>query len=184
MKLEGYSNYEIYPETGQVWSYKSNRFIGAKHHTGYWIVSLMSDNGYRKMWLLHRLIWTAVNGEIPKGFQINHIDEDKSNNTIFNLNLMTVIENANWGNGNERRSKSLTNNPLKSKSVVSLKGNEIVMYFPSIREVERKLGFRSGNISSCCKGRQSYKTIGGYKWQYVDDYLADWWEQEMERIEF
>ena len=57
--------------------------------------------------------------------------------------------------------------------------------FDTVTEGAKYYNVKSAShISSCCKGRQSYKTIGGYKWQYVDDYLADWWEQEMERIEF
>ena len=175
MKLEGFSNYEIYPEEGKVWSYKSNRFIGAKHHTGYWVVSLMSDNGYCEMWLLHRLIWTTVNGEIPQNFQINHIDENKNNNTIFNLNLMTPQENTNWGTGNERRGKS------KSLSVIAIKDNLPQILFPSLNGADQ-YGFDHSKISKCCRGLNN--THKGYQWQYVDDYLADWWEQEMERIEF
>ena len=176
MKLEGYSNYEIYPETGQVWSYKRNRFISPRiDKRGYYTCLLYNDNKEKIHWRLNRLIWTAVNGEIPEGLQINHIDEDKSNNTISNLNTMTPRENINWGTGNERRSKT------HSIPVIGTKDKITFIYFPSATSAEIK-GFDHRHISSCC--RKSRKTHKGYQWQYVDDYLADWWEQEMERIEF
>ena len=45
-------------------------------------------------------------------------------------------------------------------------------------EAERR-GYGAGNVCNCCKGKLSY--YKGYKWQYVDDYLADWWEEEMDK---
>lgn len=176
MKLEGYSNYEIYPEEGKVWSYKRNKYIGAQHrNTGYVSAPLTNDNGVVKMWLLHRLIWTVVNGEIPEGMEINHIDENKNNNIISNLNLMTPKENANWGTGIERQSKT------KSIPVIASKEGIVYKIFASAKEADN-YGFDHSKISKCCRGLNN--THKGYQWQYVVDYLADWWEQEMERIEF
>lgn len=37
---------------------------------------------------LHRDIWKHFNGEIPKGYDIHHIDEDRHNNKIDNLVLV------------------------------------------------------------------------------------------------
>lgn len=41
---------------------------------------------------LHRHVWTYHNGTIPKGYEVHHIDEDKSNNDISNLQLLTKAE--------------------------------------------------------------------------------------------
>lgn len=43
----------------------------------------------------HRTIWTAFNGEIPKGMQINHINGIKSDNRMENLELCTGKQNMN-----------------------------------------------------------------------------------------
>lgn len=177
MKLEGYDNYEIYPETGQVWSYTRKKFIGSKNG-GYWKVGLTDNNGVGKTFFLHRLIWKIVNGVIPNGMQVNHIDENKDNNSIVNLNLMTPKENTNWGTGTERSSKTRLNLPQMSKSIIGLKDGEIKLYFSSTQEAGRN-GFQHSHISKCCKGIHNHHK--GYQWQYQDDYLADWWEQEMEK---
>lgn len=43
---------------------------------------------------------------IPKGLQINHKDENKENNCIENLELMTNKENCNYGSRNARISRT------------------------------------------------------------------------------
>ena len=170
MKLEGYSNYEIYPNEGKVWSYKTKRFIEYKEKTNqYWYVRLSDDNGNKKKWRLHRLIWTIVNGEIPKGLEVNHLDEDKDNNSNSNLNLMTHQQNNNWGTINKRRAKKL-NNPV----VLFYGANNITVY-PSTMEVERKLGIKHQTISNRCYNGKEYN---GMYFQYMDDYLADWFNKE------
>ena len=47
---------------------------------------------------------------------------------------------------------------------IDIKTNEIIKEFPSIKEVERQLGFGENAIRHCCKGRT--KTSCGFKWQY------------------
>ncbi len=42
-----------------------------------------------KMRLAHHLVWEAVNGPIPEGFEIHHLDHNKQNNDIENLKLVT-----------------------------------------------------------------------------------------------
>ena len=37
---------------------------------------------------LHRVIWEEVNGEIPEGYQIHHIDNNPENNNIENLEMI------------------------------------------------------------------------------------------------
>ena len=110
-------------------------------------------------------MWTVVNGDIPEGMEVNHIDENKQNNSISNLNLLTKTENLNWGTHNERAAKNKLNHTNLSKAVVALKNGNIVMYFPSTMEAKRIGGYNSGHIASCARGeRKSHK---GYEWRYV-----------------
>ena len=43
---------------------------------------------------VHRIIWETFNGEIPDGYVIDHIDCDKLNNSLSNLQLVTQSENC------------------------------------------------------------------------------------------
>lgn len=130
----------------------------SKNKCGYLIVFLYK-NGIKKTCKVHRLVWMAFNGEIPEGYEINHINEDKTDNRLENLSLMSHKDNINWGTRTERMAKS------KSKSVFQydLNGN-LIKEFPSTIEVERQLGFSQGNISLCCTGK--YKTCGGFIWKF------------------
>lgn len=159
MRIEGFNNYEICPEEGKIWSYNRNRYVGAKNRNGYWQVNLMDDN--KNVWhtYIHRVIWTAVNGEIPEGYQVNHIDEDPSNNAINNLNLMTCKENINYGTGKARKTKT------QSKAVVGLKDNKVVLTFASVNEAARN-GFAAARVSDCCNGKQK-KEYKGYLWKFA-----------------
>lgn len=160
-QIPNYSNYVILPNEGLVYSLKRNRFIGNKHSkTGYWQCTLYGDNGSIWDTSFHRFIYEAVYGPIPEGLQVNHIDENPSNNVISNLNLMTPKENINWGTRNERVAKT------KSKPVGAYKNGILQFTFSSTREAERN-GFHSGAISNCCRGIH-YKTYKGYEWRYIE----------------
>lgn len=145
-------------------------------YNGYQQVHLYK-NGKGKMLYVHRLVYEAFIGEIPKGMQVNHKDENKQNNILSNIDtLMTCKENINWGTRNKRSSKSLTNNPKKSKSVIqkSLEG-EVIKVWTSVNEVQRQLGYDNGSISACCRGGcykkgkwVNIKQMYGFIWQYTD----------------
>lgn len=43
--------------------------------------------------LAHTVIWRAWNGEIPKGYEVDHEDNDRLNNKLSNLQLLTKSQN-------------------------------------------------------------------------------------------
>lgn len=45
-----------------------------------------------KMRLLHHVVWEAAHGNIPEGYEIHHIDCNKKNNDLENLELLTVSD--------------------------------------------------------------------------------------------
>lgn len=57
----------------------------------------------KSQFLVHRIIWEMINGPIPDGMEIDHIDLDPWNNRIENLRLATHMENmANQGIRNSK----------------------------------------------------------------------------------
>ena len=163
--FKDFTKYEVYSD-GRIWSYKTKRFLKPKiNKYGYKEVSLSDNECKIKTYRLNRVVYEAVTGEaIPEGMQVNHINEDKTDNRFCNLNLMTQKENINWGSHNTRVSKSNTNNPKCSKKVGAYKDDELVMTFPSLGEAQRQ-GFYTSGIYACCVGKM--KTYKGYTWKYL-----------------
>lgn len=163
-QIPNFSDYVVIPNEGLIWSKKRKKFIGNKNQNGYYQTVLTDDNGKETKGCLHRFIYKAVNGPIPESLQVNHLDENKSNNSIFNLNLLTPKENLNFGTRNKRAGKALTNHPGMSKPVGAFINGELKLTFPSINEAGKN-GFNQGNVVSCCQGeRKSHK---GYEWKYI-----------------
>lgn len=87
-KIKGFKNYFI-SKSGVV--IKRNVLKqNSRNGKGYVTVTLKGKQRY-----LHRLLWEAFVGEIPKGYEIDHIDTDPTNNKLENLRLVTHKENCN-----------------------------------------------------------------------------------------
>lgn len=65
---------------------------------GYHQVELRLD-GKTVATKVHRVVWIAHRGEIPAGLEINHIDANKTNNSLDNLELVTRLENMQHAHG-------------------------------------------------------------------------------------
>lgn len=129
--------------------------------TGYLCVGLCKP---LKMYLIHRLVAKAFIHNPDNLPQVNHKDENQTNNHVDNLEWCTQLYNLNYGTRNKRARESLLNHPDKSKKVYqyTLDG-KFVKEWESTQECGRN-GFDQQNISSCCRGER--KTHRGYKWTY------------------
>lgn len=120
-------------------------------------------NRKAKVFKVHRLVWEAFNGPIPKGMQVNHINENKSDNRLENLNLMTPKENVNWGTGIKRRAAK------KSKSIIQkdLSG-KVIRVWQSEQDIVDYLKVASAShISACCHGKRT--KAHGFLWSFKED---------------
>lgn len=122
---------------------------------GYLMVFLYKD-GERKMHTVHKLVMAAFVGPRPEGYDINHIDEDKTNNRVDNLEYCTHRENNNWGTRTERVTAANTNGKL-SRPVLEFDQFADLAWakcWPSANEAGRA-GYNIGNVSLCCNGKRS-----------------------------
>ena len=149
-----------------------------KRKDGYFQVRLWK-NGEYKTCSLHRLVAQTFLPNPENLPQVNHKDEDKTNNFVFlnedgsvdkeksNLEWKTPKGNCNHGTRNERMRKALTNGKKSKKVLQFTLDRELIREWPSIMECERN-GFDSGAVCKCCNGKQ--KTHKGFRWMYADDY--------------
>jgi len=74
-------------------TYAGRKLKGSQNQYGYIRVSLCKDG--RKVYRsIHQLVVMAFLGPYPDGKQVNHIDGDKTNNRIDNLEYVTSSENS------------------------------------------------------------------------------------------
>lgn len=132
----------------------------------------MDKNGYQRVrlyknsigtnFLIHRLV--AIHFiENPQNLpEVNHIDEDKTNNRIENLEWCSTQYNINYGSGLIRRSKS------KRKSVVQYDLNgTLIKIWESPIVIEEELNINRRQIYNCCQSKR--KTAGGFTWEYLNN---------------
>lgn len=93
---------------GQIYSYHFKNYLkGSFDKDGYVVTKLKCIDGKQRMFRWHRVIWVFFYGTIPEDKEINHLDENKQNNTLGNLSLVSHKENCNWGSISERISVKL-----------------------------------------------------------------------------
>lgn len=92
--IQNYPNYMINSK-GEIYSLKPKRIVKLVQsvaRNGYKVVCL-SNNGKQKTIYVHRLVANAYFGAPEKGMQINHIDGNKHNNDVSNLEYVTAQYN-------------------------------------------------------------------------------------------
>lgn len=137
-----------------------------KNRYGYLYVALWKE-GKRKQYMIHRLVASAFLNNADNLPEINHKDEDKTNNTVDNLEWCDRSYNCNYGTRNKKISEKMTNSSKLGKSVIGInKVSGLIVEFPYVREASRQTGINSGNICACCNGKK--KSAGGYIWFYAD----------------
>ncbi len=90
---------------------------------------------------LHRHNWIKKNGQIPNGYELHHKDENKLNNDVSNLELLTTSEHT-------RLHSLLINGSHNNKKLKHIPSGKI---FPSISAAEREFNFVKGTLQQKIK---------------------------------
>ena len=167
--IEGYEGLYQISDKGRVKSLKfgKEKILSLKRDKKNYLRIILWKNGKNKTYQVHRLVAKSFIPNPDNLPQINHIDENPSNNNVENLEWCNSKYNNNFGNRNKRIAESLTNGK-KSKTIdqFSLDGN-FIRTWQSMMQVVRELGFPISSISYCCNGK--LKSVGNFIWKYHID---------------
>ena len=180
MKTENIKGYEgLYEvsENGKIYSLGNGNSTCPKYsekrelkprlkNNGYLEIKLFK-NGLRKYYSVHRIVALQFINNHSEKKQVNHIDANKKNNNVLNLEWATAKENIkhSFDLGLQVNKKGFENKCSKSIIQFDL-NNNFIKIWGSINEVKRELGFNSFGIIGCCKLKVKYKTAYGFKWKY------------------
>lgn len=175
--IKGYEGLYAITEDGQIWSYKSKKFLIPNYDAnGYLKINLFKDRK-NKSCTIHRLVAETYIPNPNNLSQVNHKDENKTNNHINNLEWCDAKYNMNYGtrtqrasetNRGQKRSEETKKNiseARKNKGNKPVKCIETDIVYISTVSANRETGIDNSCISKCCKGQR--KTAGSYHWQYA-----------------
>lgn len=164
--IPGTENYYA-SKYGEIFSTKSGKLFKMKFQedpTGYWtlILRIEQDGVIGPVsCLVHRLIalaWIENPNELPK---VNHIDENKKNNCVTNLEWIT-------SKGNYEHSKDSYKHYQKAVVQATLDG-KFVNEFESMKKAEDETGISARSICLVCQGKR--RKAGEFTWFYKKDFV-------------
>ncbi len=182
--IKQFPNYSI-SNFGNVKNNKTNRIMKLSIKSGYYHVSLTNEN-CRKGCKVHRLVALAFIQNLENKTDVNHIDKNKLNNNVSNLNWMTRKEN------NQHKLNGLVYTSNKNKAIVRMNMDEdILQIYDSIEDAgiwafENKLTKTSHNgrnaIGNCLNSLSNKAYM--FKWKYLDNSLEneEWREINLKKI--
>ena len=160
-EIEGYPNYEV-SIYGEVYSKKKGDVLEPQNNThGYYVVTLY-DNNIPKMHTVHRLVAKAF---IPNPFnknEINHINGNKKDNRVSNLEWCTSSENKKHAFKNGL-AKHHGGSPRIKVRVIET-GKE----YNSILECANDINGNIGHIASILRGEKKYKSHHGLHFERIN----------------
>lgn len=137
-----------------------------KKRTGYLEITIGKNGRYRSF-LIHRLVAKNFIENIENKPHINHIDGDKTNNTVSNLEWCTISENTTHALNNNLsgfrdrvfENLRIINEKASYKKVIFQKGCEF-LEFESISKASDYLGLKRDNITRAIRKNQK---VGGWQ---------------------
>ena len=160
IKFYSHPNYDKYfaSKDGQILSNNSKKILklGSKSGNGYLYFSLYSSN-IQKSYLVSRFVYECFKGNIPDDKEVDHIDNNKENNKIKNLQLLSHKENMRKSCCKKVKSFNIETREEKN--------------FKSIKEAAKYNCISTSSVCLNCKKRTKVVTSKKDGMLYVFNYM-------------
>lgn len=145
-------------------NYPAKRLLTETTKDNYQRITLMKE-GIKTRYQAHRLVALAFIPNPENKPCINHIDGNKSNNVVTNLEWCTASENMIHADNTELRDMFSHHNPSNAKKVKCIETGQV---FLSCLRAVRSLGKTNNSISTLTRSIARGGTAFGYHWQFIE----------------
>lgn len=156
--IKGYEGIYQISDLGRVLNVKRGTLRKPSQDKDGYLQLSLSKNGKREYLKVHRLVAQAfINNPSELPF-VNHLDENKKNNSVSNLEWCTQEYNNTYGSRAEKL--------LRKICKVDLHSDRIIKTYLSISSAAKEYRINPSSISHCLSGKR--KSCVGYAWRYCD----------------
>lgn len=155
-----YPNYEV-NQFGEIRHKVRKQILKPRSNNGGYQYVNFRINGRLQNFAVHRIVANAFIPN-PNGYtEVNHIDRNRMNNCVENLEWVTSSQN-------KQHAYLLSENKIcRGKRVDQFtKDGKYIKTFDSVSEAAKEMGCCVAAISNCCLGRT--KTSQGYRWSFAE----------------
>lgn len=160
-----FSDGRIRKYAGQILNRNSKTSSGYKQ-------CILKVNGISKYAYIHRLVAETFIENPKNKREVNHINGNKDDNRVENLEWVTASENDYHAVKSglrfpSEKQKAIASyyGKLNGKPVIQLtRTGDTVCRYGSASEADRAMGFKLGSVGEACRGK--CKTRGGFVWKY------------------
>jgi hypothetical protein len=155
--INEFDNYGI-SNLGNIKNIKNGKFLTPFLNKNGYLTYTFCQNGVKKTFRIHRLValyFIPNPNNLP---YVNHMDGDKTNNRVENLEWCTAKENDNHARktGLKNQEKPIIAENIETKEIIT---------FKSVTEAGAILGINKGTISKVLKGKRNQ--THGYKFYFI-----------------
>lgn len=156
--------------------YEAGKILSRKNSKGDYIRTVLCGKGVKSRSIsIHRLVAEAFIPNPDNKPEVNHIDGNKQNNRVENLEWVTRAENAHHAikfNPNITKAMVRYNRFVRPKTIQQFSiAGKLIAEYPNSIEAEKATGVCQRNILQVA-GKEEYKPgktrkqAGGYIWRY------------------